>query len=48
MEEHVKKLWETKAKAALGGGKDKIAREHEKGKLSARERIDLLLTRRHH
>ncbi|MBA7635124.1 Propionyl-CoA carboxylase beta chain [subsurface metagenome] len=29
--------------AALGGGKDKIAREHEKGKLTARERIDLLL-----
>jgi len=43
MEEYIKRLRETKAKAALGGGKDKIAKEHEKGKLTARERIDLLL-----
>ena len=43
MEEYVKKLRETKAKAALGGGEQKIAGEHEKGKLTARERIDLLL-----
>jgi acetyl-CoA carboxylase carboxyltransferase component len=43
MEEHIKRLREAKAKAALGGGQDKIAREHEKGKLTARERIDLLL-----
>ncbi len=43
MEEHIKRLRETKAAAALGGGKGKIAREHEKGKLTARERIDLLL-----
>jgi acetyl-CoA carboxylase carboxyltransferase component len=43
MEEHIKKLSEAKAAAALGGGKDKIAREHEKGKLTARERIDQLL-----
>ena len=43
MEEHIKKLRKTKAMASLGGGEQKIAREHEKGKLTARERIDLLL-----
>jgi acetyl-CoA carboxylase carboxyltransferase component len=43
MEEFVKKLREAKAIAALGGGKEKIARERQKGKLTARERIDLLL-----
>ncbi len=43
MEEYIRKLRETKAIAALGGGEKKIAREHEKGKLTARERIDLLL-----
>jgi propionyl-CoA carboxylase beta chain len=29
--------------AGLGGGEDRIARQHAKGKLTARERIDLLL-----
>jgi len=43
MEERIQKLREAKAKASLGGGADKIAKEHERGKLSARERIDLLL-----
>jgi len=43
MEERIKKLREAKELAALGGGQEKIAREHEKGKLTARERIDLLL-----
>jgi acetyl-CoA carboxylase carboxyltransferase component len=43
MEERIAKLREVKAKASLGGGADKIAKEHEKGKLSARERINLLL-----
>jgi methylmalonyl-CoA decarboxylase subunit alpha len=43
MEERITKLRELKAKAMLGGGADKIAKEHEKGKLTARERIDLLL-----
>jgi len=32
-------------KIALGGGKKRIEKLHEKGKLSARERIDLLLDR---
>ncbi len=43
MEEQIRKLREAKAIAALGGGAKKIAREHQKGKLTARERIDLLL-----
>jgi acetyl-CoA carboxylase carboxyltransferase component len=43
MEERIKKLHEAKELAALGGGQEKIAREHEKGKLTARERIELLL-----
>jgi acetyl-CoA carboxylase carboxyltransferase component len=43
MEEYIRRLRETRATAALGGGRDKIAKEHEKGKLTARERIDLLL-----
>src|SRR5215218_3071183 len=30
-------------KAKLGGGKEKIALQHERGKLTARERIDLLV-----
>jgi 3-methylcrotonyl-CoA carboxylase beta subunit len=32
-------------KAFLGGGKSRIEKEHEKGKLTARERIDYLLDR---
>jgi acetyl-CoA carboxylase carboxyltransferase component len=43
MEEFIRRLREAKAIAALGGGEEKIAREHEKGKLTARERINLLL-----
>lgn len=43
MKERIEKLRKAKAIAALGGGEAKVAREHEKGKLAARERIDLLL-----
>jgi len=43
MEDFVKELREVKEKALLGGGQDKIDKEHAKGKLTARERIDLLL-----
>jgi acetyl-CoA carboxylase carboxyltransferase component len=32
-----------RAAAKLGGGEDRIARQHEQGKLTARERIDLLI-----
>ncbi|KAK6759389.1 hypothetical protein RB195_021151 [Necator americanus] len=38
--EHIK---ETRAKALLGGGQKRIDTQHARGKLSARERIDLLL-----
>ena len=43
MKDTIAKLRETKARAALGGGQEKIAKVHEKGKLTARERIELLL-----
>ncbi len=42
-EEKIKRLREIKQKALLGGGQEKIDRQHQRGKLSARERIDLLL-----
>ncbi len=36
-------LHERRGKARLGGGLDKIEKQHERGKLTARERIDLLV-----
>src|SRR4051812_49878921 len=39
----VEDLNERRAKAKLGGGEDKIARQHEQDKLTARERLDLLI-----
>lgn len=36
------KLAEVNEKALLGGGEARIAKQHEKGKLTARERLDLL------
>ncbi len=36
-------LRETRAKAKQGGGQDRIDRQHAKGKLTARERLDILL-----
>jgi acetyl-CoA carboxylase carboxyltransferase component len=36
-------LHERREKAKLGGGEEKIALQHERGKLTARERIDLLV-----
>jgi len=42
-EEKLKKLYELKNLAESGGGKEKIDIQHSKGKLTARERIDLLL-----
>jgi propionyl-CoA carboxylase beta chain len=41
--EKVKKLRTLKANAKLGGGQDKIDKQHEKGKYTARERIEKLL-----
>jgi len=43
MEEKIKKLQEMNAAAELGGGVDRIAKQHKQGKLTARERIDKLL-----
>src|SRR3989441_5227672 len=37
------RLSEMRAKAAQGGGDQRIAQQHAKGKLTARERIDLVL-----
>ncbi len=39
----IEDLRRRRAEAALGGGEARIARQHEKGKLTARERLDLLL-----
>jgi acetyl-CoA carboxylase carboxyltransferase component len=43
MQKRVNELRKLKEVAALGGGKDRIAKQHERGKLTARERIDHLL-----
>jgi acetyl-CoA carboxylase carboxyltransferase component len=42
----VKDLIELRVKAKLGGGEKRIEAQHKKGKLTARERIDLLLDER--
>ncbi|MBD0360441.1 MAG: methylmalonyl-CoA carboxyltransferase, partial [Nitrososphaeraceae archaeon] len=42
-EEKIKKLYNMKKMAEGGGGEDKIESQHSKGKLTARERINLLL-----
>jgi acetyl-CoA carboxylase carboxyltransferase component len=41
--EKIRDLGERKSELLLGGGKERIAAEHKKGKLTARERIELLL-----
>jgi propionyl-CoA carboxylase beta chain len=43
MKQILEQLDARRAKARLGGGERRIAAQHEKGKLSARERIDTLL-----
>jgi propionyl-CoA carboxylase beta chain len=43
MQEKLKRLAELRAQAELGGGEARIKAQHEKGKLTARERLDLLL-----
>jgi propionyl-CoA carboxylase beta chain len=42
-DERLVRLDAMRAQARLGGGKDRIDQQHERGKLTARERIDLLL-----
>ena len=41
--ENIQKLVERRANARLGGGEKRIEAQHAKGKLTARERIALLL-----
>src|SRR5690349_2620880 len=42
-EEKIKKLYQLKKLAEGGGGQEKIDAQHSKGKLTARERIEILL-----
>ena len=42
-EKAIEELDERRGKAALGGGQLKIEKQHEQGKLTARERIEILL-----
>src|ERR671933_790060 len=42
-EDKIKRLYNIKKLAEAGGGQDKVEAQHSKGKLTARERIDLLL-----
>jgi acetyl-CoA carboxylase carboxyltransferase component len=45
MKDKLAKLSELKKQARAGGGKKRIQQQHARGKLTARERIDLLLDR---
>ncbi len=43
MKDKLKDLQQRKERALLGGGEERMARQHQKGKLTARERLQLLL-----
>ena len=43
LDPRIVELRQRRAKAVLGGGEDRIAKQHAKGKLTARERLDLLV-----
>ncbi|RKZ28203.1 methylmalonyl-CoA carboxyltransferase, partial [bacterium] len=43
MKDKIEQLEKLRAQAKLGGGEERIKRQHDKGKLTARERIELLL-----
>ena len=43
MKDKIEKLSKLKAEAKLGGGKERIKSQHDKGKLTARERVELLV-----
>jgi propionyl-CoA carboxylase beta chain len=45
MQKEIQHLQQLKEKAYLGGGQNRIDKQHEKGKLTARERIQLLFDR---
>lgn len=42
-QDNIARLVERRAAARLGGGEKRIDAQHAKGKLTARERLDLLL-----
>lgn len=46
-DEKIEELEARREKAYNGGGQARIDKQHEKGKLTARERLDVLLTREH-
>ena len=41
--EKINELYDRRREVELGGGDEKIDRQHAKGKLTARERIELLV-----
>ncbi|MBU5293429.1 methylmalonyl-CoA carboxyltransferase, partial [Anaerosalibacter bizertensis] len=43
MDNKLEKLVKAKEKIRLGGGEKRIEKQHERGKHTARERIDMLL-----
>ncbi|MFZ0389650.1 MAG: carboxyl transferase domain-containing protein, partial [Calditrichia bacterium] len=43
MEKRLQKLFEMRQQARLGGGEKRIEKMHSQGKLTARERIEILL-----
>ena len=43
MSTKIKQLEKMRSEALIGGGKNRIDAQHKKGKLSARERLDVLL-----
>ena len=43
IDKKIKKMYELINKAQVGGGPDKVEAQHKKGKLTARERIELLI-----
>lgn len=45
MRDKMVRLRDLKTRALLGGGQDRIQKQHDKGKLTARERVELLMDR---
>ena len=43
MSDIIRQLEERRARARAGGGKARVKAQHDRGKLTARERLDLLL-----
>jgi acetyl-CoA carboxylase carboxyltransferase component len=44
----IEQLRQLKEQARLGGGEERIRQQHQRGKLTARERLDLLLDKGSH